>query len=64
MATIAVTTLLAFALRGLTRFGSAMIGIGVLSTVLPPAQVVLMSLAISGLRPQMKRLFGCGSNDG
>lgn len=50
MAPIAVTTLVAFVLRGLTRFGSTMIGIGVLSTVLLPAQVVLMFLANGSLR--------------
>lgn len=43
---IAAATLLAFVVRGLSGFGSSMIGIGSLSIVLPPAQVVPAFLAI------------------
>jgi uncharacterized membrane protein YfcA len=37
---IGLATLAAFVVRGLSGFGSAMIGIGALTLVLPPAQVV------------------------
>ena len=37
---IAAVSLVAFTVRGLSGFGSSMIGIGALSIVLPPAQVV------------------------
>lgn len=37
---IAAASLLAFVVRGVSGFGSAMLGIGALSLVLPPAQVV------------------------
>ncbi len=40
LALIAVVTLVAFIVRGLSGFGSSMIGVGALSMVLPPAQVV------------------------
>lgn len=39
-ALIAIVTLVAFIVRGLSGFGSSLIGVGALSTVLPPAQVV------------------------
>jgi uncharacterized membrane protein YfcA len=40
LAWIALATLAAFVVRGLSGFGSAMVGIGALTLVLPPAQVV------------------------
>jgi uncharacterized membrane protein YfcA len=40
LAWIGLATLAAFTVRGLSGFGSAMIGIGALTIVLPPAQVV------------------------
>jgi uncharacterized membrane protein YfcA len=40
LAWIGLATLAAFLVRGLSGFGSAMIGIGALTLVLPPAQVV------------------------
>jgi uncharacterized membrane protein YfcA len=40
LAWIALASLAAFVVRGLSGFGSAMIGIGALTLVLPPAQVV------------------------
>ena len=43
---IAIATLAAFVVRGLSGFGSSMIGIGSLSLLLPPAQVVPAFLAI------------------
>jgi uncharacterized membrane protein YfcA len=46
LAWIAAATLLAFVVRGLSGFGSSMVGIGALSIVLPPAQVVPAFLAI------------------
>ena len=46
LAGIALVTLLAFVVRGLSGFGSSMIGIGALSLLLPPAQVVPAFLAI------------------
>jgi hypothetical protein len=46
LAWIGVATLVAFIVRGLSGFGSSMIGIGSLSIVLPPAQVVPAFLAI------------------
>lgn len=46
LALIGAATLLAFVVRGLSGFGSSMIGIGSLSVVLPPAQVVPAFLGI------------------
>lgn len=46
LAAIAAATLLAFTVRGLSGFGSSMIGIGALSMLLPPHQVVPAFLAI------------------
>lgn len=46
LAWIAAATLLAFVVRGLSGFGSSMVGIGALSILLPPAQVVPAFLAI------------------
>ena len=46
LAWIGAATLVAFIVRGLSGFGSSMIGIGALSIVLPPAQVVPAFLAI------------------
>ena len=46
LAGIAIATLVAFVVRGLSGFGSSMIGIGSLSMLLPPAQVVPAFLAI------------------
>jgi len=46
LAWIAAATLLAFVVRGLSGFGSSMMGIGALSILLPPAQVVPAFLAI------------------
>jgi uncharacterized membrane protein YfcA len=46
LAWIGAATLVAFVVRGLSGFGSSMIGIGSLSIVLPPAQVVPAFLAI------------------
>ena len=46
LAGIAIATLVAFVVRGLSGFGSSMIGIGSLSLLLPPAQVVPAFLAI------------------
>ena len=43
---IALVSLLAFVVRGLTGFGSSMIGIGAGSMLLPPAQVVPAFLAL------------------
>jgi uncharacterized protein len=43
---IALATLAAFVVRGLSGFGSSMIGIGALSMLLPPQQVVPAFLAI------------------
>lgn len=43
---IAGAALLAFVVRGLSGFGSSMVGIGAMSTVLPPAQVVPAFLAL------------------
>ena len=43
---MALATLLAFVVRGLTGFGSSMIGIGAGSMLLPPAQVVPAFLAL------------------
>ncbi|WP_418317177.1 sulfite exporter TauE/SafE family protein [Piscinibacter sakaiensis] len=43
---IAIVTLAAFIVRGLSGFGSSLIGVGALSTVLPPAQVVPTYLAL------------------
>ena len=43
---IGTATLAAFIVRGLSGFGSSMIGIGSLSVVLPPAQVVPAFLAV------------------
>lgn len=43
---IGLATLAAFVVRGLSGFGSSMIGIGALSIVLPPAQVVPAFLAV------------------
>ena len=43
---IGTATLVAFIVRGLSGFGSSMIGIGALSIVLPPAQVVPAFLAV------------------
>ena len=40
LALIAVVILIAFIVRGLSGFGSSMIGVGALTMVLPPAQVV------------------------
>jgi uncharacterized protein len=40
LAWIGLATLAAFIVRGLSGFGSAMIGIGALTLVLPPAQVI------------------------
>ena len=46
LAWIGAATLAAFIVRGLSGFGSSMIGIGALSIVLPPAQVVPAFLAV------------------
>ena len=46
LALIAVACLAAFIVRGLSGFGSSMVGIGSLSLVLPPAQVVPAFLAL------------------
>ena len=46
LAWIGLATLAAFIVRGLSGFGSSMIGIGALSIVLPPAQVVPAFLAV------------------
>lgn len=46
LALIAAATLVAFVVRGLSGFGSSMIGIGSLTLALPPAQVVPAFLAI------------------
>lgn len=46
LALIATACLVAFIVRGLTGFGASMIGIGSLSLVLPPAQVVPAFLAL------------------
>ena len=46
LALIAAATLLAFVVRGLSGFGSSMIGIGALTLALPPVQVVPAFLAI------------------
>ena len=46
LAWIGLATLAAFVVRGLSGFGSSMIGIGALSIVLPPAQVVPAFLAV------------------
>ena len=46
LAGIALATTLAFVVRGLSGFGSSMIGIGSLSMLLPPVQVVPAFLAI------------------
>ena len=46
LAWIGLATLAAFIVRGLSGFGSSMIGIGALSMVLPPAQVVPAFLAV------------------
>ncbi len=43
---IAAVTLLAFFVRGLSGFGSSLVGVGALSMVLPPAQVVPTYLAL------------------
>ena len=40
LAWIGLATLAAFVVRGLSGFGSAMVGIGALTLVLPPAQVI------------------------
>jgi uncharacterized membrane protein YfcA len=46
LAWIGAATLAAFIVRGLSGFGSSMIGIGALSIVLPPAHVVPAFLAV------------------
>ncbi|MBL8352622.1 MAG: sulfite exporter TauE/SafE family protein [Burkholderiaceae bacterium] len=46
LALIAVACLAAFVVRGLSGFGSSMVGIGSLSLALPPAQVVPAFLAL------------------
>ncbi len=46
LAIIAAVTLIAFIVRGLSGFGSSLIGVGALSMVLPPAQVVPTYLAL------------------
>ena len=46
LAWIGLASLAAFVVRGLSGFGSSMIGIGALSMVLPPAQVVPAFLAV------------------
>ncbi len=46
LAWIALASLAAFVVRGISGFGSSMIGIGALSIVLPPAQVVPAFLAV------------------
>ncbi len=46
LAWIALASLAAFIVRGVSGFGSSMIGIGALSIVLPPAQVVPAFLAV------------------
>ncbi|MCZ4313099.1 sulfite exporter TauE/SafE family protein [Comamonadaceae bacterium G21597-S1] len=43
---VAAVTLLAFFVRGLSGFGSSLVGVGALSMVLPPAQVVPTYLAL------------------
>ena len=43
---IALTVLLAFVVRGVSGFGSSMIGVGSLSILLPPVQVVPAMLAL------------------
>lgn len=49
LAWIWLAALVAFVMRGLSGFGSSMIGIGALSVVLPPAQVVPAFLALEVL---------------
>lgn len=46
LAAIALVSLLAFVVRGVSGFGSAMVGIGMLSLLLPPQQVVPAFLAL------------------
>ena len=46
LAAIVVVSLLAFVVRGVSGFGSAMVGIGALSLLLPPQQVVPAFLAL------------------
>jgi uncharacterized membrane protein YfcA len=46
LALIAIACTLAFVVRGLSGFGASMIGIGSLSLLLPPAQVVPAFLAL------------------
>lgn len=46
LAWIGAASLAAFVVRGLSGFGSSMIGIGALSIVLPPAQVIPAFLAV------------------
>ncbi|WP_326543976.1 sulfite exporter TauE/SafE family protein [Pseudorhodoferax sp.] len=46
LAWIWLASLAAFVVRGMTGFGSSMVGIGALSVVLPPAQVVPAFLAL------------------
>lgn len=46
LAWIALASLAAFVVRGISGFGSSMIGIGAISIVLPPAQVVPAFLAV------------------
>ncbi len=43
---VAAASLIAFVVRGVSGFGSSMIGIGSMSIVLPPVQVVPAFLAI------------------
>lgn len=46
IAWIGLVSIAAFFVRGLSGFGSAMVGVGALSTVLPPVQVVPAFLAL------------------
>ena len=46
LAWIALTALLAFVVRGVAGFGSSMVGVGSLSILLPPVQVVPAFLAL------------------
>lgn len=46
LAAIVVTALVAFVVRGVSGFGSSMVGVGALSILLPPVQVVPAILAL------------------
>lgn len=60
LAWIALATFVAFVVRGVSGFGSSLVGIGALSLLLPPAQVVPAFLALElvtsvGLLPSVWR---------